>query len=374
MKKTIVGILIFLLLVILGLAAYYFLFRPEQLADIFSPPDDSGPATSSSTPTSPLVQLTADPVVAYLPQNGFILAVGTDGRVFEARSDKNKILNQNVLPNLQSASFSKDGSYILAKFGSRQEPLWSIFNLASSSWTTVENIKITDAVWSPEKNEIAYIEKTNSGYTLGILDARGNTDPKTKTASFTRRTLERFSLPDMRLLWISPNEIIVQNIPSKFAASTVLKYKIKEKMFSVLAQTTSAHTTWSKDGSRGLLFAFDTTYKLTAVDNAGIPIRELNIIALPEKCAFGDQLLYCLGPQDENARRALLPDDYYKKTLPITDLLYEIDVESGSIRALLTGAEPIEDGTRPAIFNNELFFIESGYGQNRLVKFSLPKK
>lgn len=343
--RTILGIIIGIIgLIAVGAAAYYVW---QYISEVIISPPQPIPPPSVQTPAERLSEAT---LKNYFVQGDKVVGIQTDGLVVEIQNKKAAVINTSKIDNLNDASFSYDGKKILAKFGTWRNPLFSIFDKDSNQWTAFSNINIISAAWSPDTQEIAYVEEIDGKTNLGILNAG---DPK-----LSRKTLATISQIDSEVFWLNKNEILINSKPSQFVNGYILKYKIKERQFEpIVYEEAGVMVNWDAEKNRGLkLYYAAGKNNLALIDAAGKIVTGLNFLTLPDKCAFKNDSLYCAIPRNMPPRPTL-PDDYLKQALFFADDFFKVNLVDGKVERLLKDNEMPFDAVRLKINNNKLLFI-----------------
>ena len=360
MKKIITIIAILIVLATIGIGGY-FIWSYFTMSSQVSPVPAGTGAIDNATPITPsatsntTIKLLADTAVAGYAQTGSkITAITPDGQVVEINGNDAQIINSSKLSeNVLSVKVSYDGTWLLEKFGDKNHPKFSLYNVSSASWKPITDFDMSDADWSPNSNKLAFISSLGSNATIGILDL----GKQTKTG-FSREVISTLALEEANITWLTPNEILLSDPPSKYVLGSIWKYKIKEKTFTPLAYKKSGLVAgWSKTGSAtGIIFTSTPKNNFSVVRGDGSIMVNINILTLPNKCTFQNFALVCAIPKN-NLAAAILPDDYLKKALYTNDNFYKINVPTGEITPLLdTGSSKI-DAVNLTISGSRLLFI-----------------
>ncbi len=408
-------------LVLIGLAAYYFLTNtfgvavtPAPTPSGGLPPTTMGPGGSVTPgtllpPAPPAPTYTGGQKFGVVAENQVAafsvdaqnntLIVQPDGQVVKIVNGSATTLNSSPITNLTRAGFSPGGAKIAVTFGDRSNPQASIFDVSSKSWQPLP-VGMQSPAWAPSGTQIMYFQKNGDVSTLATLDL---TKPNSKPVELAKLHLE-----DHAIQWISPNQVLFLPKGSAWARDAVWSFDVKNKtMLSITGDRPGIDSIWSGSANRGLVFVADQSArggKLTLFDTAGNALSGLSILTLPSKCAFDVEVsapaqtppslttpsatsskptssaqagakttptktplppapvvkkfLYCAVPQDsQKLSMSKLPDSYQKRALFTVDNFYKINVDDGSIAQISADQNYALDATNLLIANQTLFFV-----------------
>lgn len=294
-----------------------------------------------------------------------VTVVSPDGTISRISRGQKTTLNTNKIQNLMSASFSPDGTKILAIFGTRLNPQASIFDVALKSWQPLVE-SFASASWSPASKQLAYVAVVDGISSLKIIDTSG-------TATKSQELL-RLHAEDLVIDWVAPQDIFVTGRSSAVAPVSAFFYNIVtrtitptlEDQFGVVAR-------WDRSGI-GLLLGSGSsgrTGNLRVIGKNGATLKNFTLLTIPSKCAFlapptgtstqtvpDPTYLVCGVPRDVKIlTSSVIPDDYLQKEIYTSDDFYKIDVASGNIDDVLAGIEKQFDADDLRTFNNRVFFV-----------------
>lgn len=375
---------IFYLLTIIGVVAlvagiFYFLRYRSEVPEAAAPIAPGGlpqapqtiPASPAQEPSGEIIQpgeqkfgvIAKNEVLSYFVdgQNNAVI-VQPDGQVIKIARGEASVLSSSAISNLMEAEFSYDGKYILAAFGLRSSPEYSVFNVETKSWRPLLS-GIKSAAWSPSDRRIAYLRESNGIKILETSDVAG-----TKAVP---QELLRFRAEDLVLSWVGDNQIVLGEKSSAFLAGSIWSFNIQNKRLSQLVhEKLGLDYQWSGRAGMGLVFAADASRRggqLSLYDTTGNTVANLSFLTLPSKCAFdavagkgtstaASKFLYCAIPvNSETLTTAFLPDDYQKMAVFTRDGFYKINIADGSIGEVL--GERLVDGDKLKVFGKNLFFV-----------------
>lgn len=357
-KKRIIIILVILALIAAGgFAVYYFYFRKPTTIVVTKekepakPPssrtgiaviDDKLKRISSVAAVSPAASSDGTKVV-YVGKTGGLYEVGFDG---ENAKTNDFIVLQNLTKILWSQNKEKFAA-VYANAGGRK----MFYYNTKTKETSPYDDSIKSLAFSKTDGKIAYYSSNDSQNTNAVFTA----DPNGSNAKNIFNTRIR----DIRLEWVSGNQIAVTTAPSGLAPNLLWVLNADtQKFLPVLSQIYGFTMKWSPGGER---FVFSQTnskganLSLFSSNQTGTDVKDLGVATLPEKCVFTKDSSSVICAVPKSAPDIVWPDDYYKRlyssgeqiwsTNPATgkkDLLYEFG-DSISIDATDLTLSPQED-------------------------------
>jgi len=250
-------------------------------------------------------------------------------------------------------------------------------------------------VWAPSGFKLAYATDKTGLKTIFSLDTSNS---KAKPVA-----LFQIHAQDMNLAWSAPNQILFFEKGSAYIKSSAWLLDITKKTLSAVAIDTLgldvALPQSTSSAAFGLVFSSQSSRRggtLSVSDNIG-GATKLGTLTLPSKCGFytittepssttggattstkttstktssktalaapskiTTPFAACGVPADFNSvNTAMLPDDYFKKSLFTVDTLYGINLKTGDLQEIISGTEAglSFDASRIKIFGNRVFFI-----------------
>jgi hypothetical protein len=253
-------------LVLIGLAAYYFLTNTFGVAVTPTPTPGGGlpnpggsvapgtlPSPTSSAPAytgtgGQKFGVVAQNQVAafYVDGQNNITLVQPDGQVARVISGNATTLSSSAVANLMEASFSTNGAKIAATFGDRSNPQVSIFDVAGKSWQPLP-AGIQSPAWAPTGTQIMYFRKNVDVNVLTTLDLA---KPAAKPIEISKLHVE-----DRAVQWISPNQVLFLPKSSAWTEDAVWSFDVKNKtLTSLTGNHLGIDSLWSGSANRGLVF------------------------------------------------------------------------------------------------------------------------
>ena len=368
MKKILIILIILLIIIAIAFLSWKFFFEkttPEippagklpTTADSTFSPEEKTTTIESAGKTSALANVSQAPVFGYWlnknTQNLFYFDLS--GNLYE----NGERVSSQLIPNLHSLNASPDGTKVIVTFDYPFKTIITIFDTENNAWQPLPT-NTTSAAWDPtSNNRLVYLTKTGNQSSINLLTL--NTKKSQKILSLNQS--------DLDLEWILPNIIYLKEKPSAEYLSSVWSLDIKTTLLApLIREEPGADILWSRDGKIGLkLNSNGFNHSLTLVNDKNQPLASLPEITIPsKKCVFSEASAFCAIPVSLPRPRLNLPDDYLKKRVVFSDLLYKVDISSGTLELLPendTLIEPSEEGititdiSNLSLIGDKLYFI-----------------
>jgi hypothetical protein len=369
MKKTLIiggSVIGIILLGVVGYFAASLLLKKNPGTGANNTSPSAGVETSENS--GPITSVGDASILAYFVESDGVVALQTTGEVVETKNNKTTALSSAKLSSLIGASFSADGKKILAKFGTLRDYHYTMFDRQVGSWAGISNDKIVAADWSPSTHEIVYLEKVSNGSNIVILDTDKLKDPKKPELGLLKTVVGSLNELDSNVLWLNSDEILISPKPARYVPSTILKYNLKEKIFTaIVSNVLGAAFNWDRPSGLGLGYFFTAqSGVVTLIDASGGTRGQMGFVTMPEKCAFASAYLYCAVPED--LKGATLPDDYLMKAVFFKDRFYRISLTDGKTESLLNDVGGEFDAQAMQVSRGSVYFINNLDG--RLYQFT----
>ena len=330
----------------------------------------------------------ADGGVILVTQKGVVASVSTTGETRE--------LNNSEIENPLEVVFSNDGKKILLTYGKITAPQFSVYDVASSTWQPI--LANTTATIRPKTHEVVYLYEKMGTKNLFIWDLD---KPKT-----TPQQISSLQIEDPILSWRDKDTLLINSRPSAYIKNTIIAFNLSKKTAIPLIKDEYAlSVVWNDLGSMGLAFYGNETYRggnLRIRLAGGEESSKLTVTTLAEKCSFfhprsyfemattsvvktkvatstsasttpthSQNELYCAFPRDTKAfESAILPDEYYRGSLVMSDDLVKINLDDGSLGYVFSPTEAQMDIYKPFSGENEIYFIN----RNNNFLYSVPNR
>jgi len=329
----------------------------------------TAPAASIKTTESPggqqlasqLKILSNEPIFDYWVASSTqeALYITSEGKIAKVGSPQNTYLSEQTIENLNFVLPSSDSQRIIAAFGDSHQPQFSIFDLITNSWSPLP-LEIKSIAWAPEGKRAAAVISQNGQNNLVILDLAKylSSDPKQKGKSSTA-IIKNFSLQDLKMEWLTPDEIIFTNKPSSLVMGSAWRLNFakptKTTFTEIVPPGTGLMIKWLKE-DLGLKLQ---NQKNNLINWAGQTINKFPIMIVPDKCTLKSNSLYCFLFTSTNPK-INWPDDYLQKSVYTKDNLYKFDLDNLTAPELIfdsaTAGRTI-DATDVKILGNQILFI-----------------
>ncbi len=304
----------------------------------------------------------------FVDKDNNAVIVQPDGQIMKIVKGEASALSSVQINNLIQTEFSYDGKKIIASFGDKERPQYSVFDTTSKSWSPLDQ-NIYSATWSPNDYQIAYVANKGDAKVLAILDL-GNIKAKAKE-------LATLYAEDLHPRWISSDQIILETNSGTFSTGLSLRFDISKKLFTqIVPERAGLRTIWDKSSKFGLVFVAGNNLRggeLAISDTGGNLLHRLSFLTLPSKCSFYSAVpaqaqstssaaqvsfLACAIPRNADALKiSRLPDAYEQKMVYSTDDFYKIDLASGDVSEIFKDPSLALDTDKVKIFNGTLFFV-----------------
>ncbi|MBI3638236.1 hypothetical protein HY227_00640 [Candidatus Wolfebacteria bacterium] len=274
------------------------------------------------------------------------------GQIIKIGANNEEIISEKTFDDIQLVKTSRNGKFILIKYGSINNPDFSIFNIETKVWQKLSNVSAAD--FSPDSKKIAYLENSNNSAksNLALKDLTG-ANPK------SQRVLSLYQ-KDFDLIWNNPEKIFLEPKPSSEYEGQIWAVGVKNKTMSQISSGLGLMAKWSSDGKAGIRFKTspDRSQKLDFINDKGEVLGNLDFFTLPNKCAINQSVIYCALPQSYNSMiEPTLPDDYLKKAVYSRDFIFRIDTNQNSFDLVLGDLGRNIDAVNLNFYGNQLFFI-----------------
>lgn len=317
--------------------------------------------TSAEESASQLKIISQEPIFDYWLASGAqeIFYMNSEGKIAKAGDSQNTYLSEQIIENLNFILPAPDGQKIIAAFGDPRQPQFSVFDLTNNEWSPLP-LEIKSAIWSPEGKRLAVVINRNGQSDLVILDLAKylSSDFKQKTKSSTT-IIKNFSLWDLKMEWLTPDEIIFTDKPSNLTMGSAWRLNFakttKIAFTEIVSPGNGLMIKWLKN-DLGLKFQ---NQQSSLINWAGQIMNNFSITVLPDKCVLMPNSLYCFLFTPTNPKTNW-PDDYLQKAVYTADNLYKFNLNDNSTNPIFVFA-PIEgkiiDAADLKILGNKILFI-----------------
>jgi hypothetical protein len=285
--------------------------------------------------------------IFYVTEAGKIAKVNPGGQ--------DAFLSEQEIQNLNFILASPDSQKIIVAFGSPSQPQFSVFDLINNSWTPLP-LEIKSVAWSPEAKRLAAVIIQNNQINLALPDLSKylSNDPKQKEKT-SKVIIKNFSLKDLKMDWLRPDEIIFTDKPSSLVMGSAWRLNLsKLNLDEIISPGNGLMIKWLKD-DLGLKFQ---NQKSSLINWAGQTINNFPFMVLPEKCVLKSDFLYCFLFSSDNPK-INWPDDYLQKSIYTNDGFYKFDLNNLTVPELVFDqwGEKSIDASNLKLLGNQILFI-----------------
>lgn len=363
MKKVAI---VFVVLLAVGAAAYFGwrLFRREPPNGTLPIPTPSSPLPPvGAAPISPrLRRIIESPIFSYWinPANDALYYVTDTGEIYRLTlGGEPQLVTTQPIQGLMEVVPSPDHLRALVSFGSREEPLFAVFDTTASRWQPLP-AGTRAAAFNP------------AGDKLMLLSERSGTTFLFEFTLSDAKLIEisRLNVRDVILSWPTTDTIYIVDRPSASHFGSLWTLNRTNKTIRRLIQDERGLIIrW--EGSIGLKFSMGSqsmASSLGLINGEGRFAGEFPFLTtLPQKCTLTEPLFVCAVPQGTLLG---LPDDYLKRKVYSEDALLAWNKESGATMELFGGEEAVIDAEMLQISNGKLYFLNRY--DRRIYEFELP--
>lgn len=324
---------------------YFFFGKNPTLQNIASSIFQTPPAIEEAVPAAKrLASLTADPIFDYWlnKQTNTVYYLNLAGQVFEISNGAEAMANSQPLASLNKVSPSYDGTYMIARFNYPNQPIFSIFNTVTKNWQPLP-ITAIDAAWSPNSNEIAYID--NQG--IKILNL----------ATKKTQSIIALSQKDLEMHWRTDSKILLSSTMGD--STKIMALDLKTKNMTPFLEEFGLALKWDAGDNYGLKISkINNESHLSFIDKNGSVLFPAAFLTMPSKCVIQDTQgvkVYCAVPKNIPDGMKL-PEDYYQQAVYFDDILYSIDLGTASVSEIQTDSKDPVDAEHLEVSDGKLLF------------------
>lgn len=260
------------------------------------------------------------------PDNGEIYYITTRGLVKSAKEGPDLEISTRSFSGINDVRADSEGERVLVSFGDPRDPEWGLFDSGDGVWRPIPSY-IRDAVWG-DRDEVIAVVATENGESLVSFDIT-----KLQNGGDVEEVLvENFTLKDIKMDFSSPDSVIISEKPASFYGSRVWKFNMDDKeLIQILSPTRGLVMDWQEDD---IVFEFEYDGEnswFNILDGDLNNVLPVPFTTFPSKCNSADEKIYCFVPVS-SLENMELPEDYLKSKFYTSDSLYELDIESKSLK------------------------------------------
>lgn len=353
-----------LIVIVAVLLMYNFFFKaaPEEVT---APPVTEAPLAPGREeapfvpPTKKLIAISQVPVIApTISADGQKVKyyAKDNGNVYESRFNGTGLTRTSnaVLPGLLKVLWSPDKTQVISIFKDAQVGVRKVYYSYATGASKPLNASIQFVGWSQKGNKIAYqfFDETRNVNSISIADPDGS---NFKNIFPTR-------LRDLIIEWPKADVIAFRSKPSGLAQSVFFGLNPETgSLTKILSNVYGLSALWSPNGEKALFSQTDEKGKnltLQATDWQGTDTQSARTNTFAEKCvwALDNKTIFCAVPRIL-PQNAVLPDDYYKNILNISDDFWQINLDTGGQTKIDVGEDISLDATELLINPQEDYLL-----------------
>ena len=390
-KKILILIATLLLVIILGIFAYWFiapasnpvtdaldpvvritgfqpLNRPASTRPISTTPDsiDNNPVTQA-TSTTPTVVIPTLRLLSNAPVGGYGASTTAKttfvrwvdrgrGNVMEAHSDTldTTVLSNTVVPRTYSSLWNRDLSAFIASLlednAEVATTLYAGLTKIKKVGTSTDQLASTPFELKGQKlpeNIISYVVSPKRDKVFMLINENGR--GVGYVSSFQGSNITRiFDTPATQLVaeWPEENTITVTTKASAEQAGFLYFVNPKTGAWNKILGPTAGLTTRTSRDAKYVFASYATTNG--AISSSIYTVStgkavDSGIKTLADKCVWGNfykHLVYCGVPNQISS--ASYPDDWYKGTVSTSDKIWDVDAATGEVRLITSLSDKAE--------------------------------
>lgn len=341
-----------LIVIVAVLLMYNFFFKaaPEEVA---APPVTEEPLPTGREkapfvqPTKKLTAVSQVPVIApTISADGQKVKyyAKDNGNVYESRFNGTGLTRTSnaALPGLLKVLWSPDKNQVVSIFKDAQVGARKVYYSYATGVSKPLSSSIQFIAWSPKGDKIAYqfFDETRNANSISIADPDGS--------SF--KNIFQTRLRDLIIEWPKADIIAFRSKPSGLAQSIFFGLNPETGgITKILSTVYGLSALWSPNGEKVLFSQTNENgqdLNLYLTDAQGADKKPAGANTFAEKCVWAsdNKTIFCAVPRIL-PQNAILPDDYYKNILNVSDDFWQINLETGGQTKIDTGEETSIDAT-----------------------------
>lgn len=320
---------------------------PGRVEEPFVPPTKKLNAISQVAVVSPTISADGQKVKYYSKENG---------NVFESRFNGTGLtrISSAVLPDILKILWSPDKNKVISIFKDAQNGVKKYYYNYQTGSSKPLNQSIKQIAWSPDGSKIAYqfFDEVAGINNITVADPDGS----------NWKNIQPIRLRDLIIEWPKRDFVAFRTKPSGLAPSILYGIDPENgRITNVFSHVFGLSVLWSPNGEKLIYSRTDENGKnleLTFSDWKGETSKDVNISTFAEKCAWSqdNRTIFCAVPTilPDNA---VLPDDYYKNILNISDEIRQINLDTGEETKIDLGQDIAIDANELILNSQEDYLL-----------------
>lgn len=327
---------------------------PQQTETPFTPISKKLTVISQVPVISPIISADGKKIKYYTRDNGNVFESGFNGAGLTR-------ISNTVLPDILKILWSPDKNKVISIFKDAQTGVRKYYYNYQTGASKPLHKSVQFVSWKPNSEKIVYQfidENSNSNY-LNIAEPDGS---NWKNIFPTR-------LKDLIIEWPKNDLVSFRSKPSGLSPTIFFSLNPDSgKLTNLLPNFYGLSVLWSPNGEKNIYSKTDengTNLRLEMSEKEGSETKNVGISTFAEKCVWSEdnRTIFCAVPAVLPSN-AVLPDDYYKNILNISDDFWQLNLDTGEKTKIDLGEDKSIDASDLLLSPQEdyLFFVNKKDG------------
>lgn len=280
-----------------------------------------------------LVALTGEAVLGAALQNNKIVYLSWDGSINQIEPAGGEPVKIGLVSadRIGEVMFSKDGLIVIGTGLASGGKRFLLFD------TSTRRLKAL-----PENAESLAFSPDGTKIVMSLLEKGLHNLVITDSAGVKEQDITTVKIPDLILEWPQEKVLAVKTKPSGLAFGLLYLLDLENKKLQRVLGNIYGLTSLFSPSQAKVLFSKTSPaglgLELKVLNLPGGTEQNLNLLTLPEKCAWSqdNRTLFCAIMNFDG--NFILPDDYYKRTIPPgEEELVKVNLDTGQTQQLISG-------------------------------------
>ena len=288
-------------------------------------------------------------------ENGNIYRISFDGK------EKVRLSNTTIL-GIYEAQWNPDKTKVFLSYERNGEIKKIILDLSSSSSvSSIIPLSTNSLAWSSDGKTLTLADQISSGIRLISGNAIGQKG----------KEIAQIPLGDLQVLPNANDSIYLTEPPSGLVQGPLFRFTQKTGALSEIEKGFGLSARPSPRGEKVLISETDQNggllpLKIITTSTGSQTIVQVRTLA--EKCAWQDETVFFCGVPD-SIPNGIMPDDYYKGTARLSDILLRIDIGKQEVASFDVSGFDMQD-LFTSVDGKNVFFRDQK--TDYLYRFALP--